>query len=184
MNLRFLPIIVLAALSLMTSRAHAQAVLRDGDVFEIVLSGMPVECANEFHLQYTVGDDGEVSIPLIGQIKAAGLSTTQFARNVERKLVSEKIFTRPTVVITPQAQSRFVTVGGGVRQSGAVPWSTDLTLSAALKRAGGASDFGNISKTRLTREGKTAVYNLKRAAKGDQTQNPKLLPGDEVEVPE
>jgi polysaccharide export outer membrane protein len=70
-----------------------------------------------------------------------------------------------------------------VRSPGAIPWSQDLTLSTALKRAGGQSDFGSISKIKVTRDGKVTVYNLKRAAKQPE-QNPKLLPGDEVDVPE
>jgi polysaccharide export outer membrane protein len=178
--------ILLAILSLallFPSHSHAQAVLRQGDVFELTLSGMPAEYAAEFHLFLTVGDDGEVRIPYIGGIKATGASTTQLARALERKLVTEKIFTNPTAVINLQPQSRFVTVGGAVRAPQAVPWNNDMTLSNAITRAGDFSDFANKKKIKLTREGKVTYYNLKLSEK-DPKQNPKLLPADEVTVSE
>jgi protein involved in polysaccharide export with SLBB domain len=109
------------------------------------------------------------------------LSTTQFARSVERKLIDAKIFTTPTVVVNLQPQSRFVTVGGGVRAPQTIAWTPDLNLSSAIKRAGGQSDFGNIKRIKITRDGKNTLYNLKKRDK-DPSQNPKLLPGDEVEV--
>lgn len=172
------------ALTFLTTGSHAQAVLRNGDVFSLRLSGMPVEYANEFALEYTVGDDGEVSIPLIGPIRATGQSTTQLSRAIEKKLTADKIFTSPTVVINLQPQSRFVTVGGGVRAPQAVPWSPDLMLSSAIKRAGGYNEFSNQSKVKVIRDSKTmGIFNQKRIDK-DPSQNPKLLPGDEVDVPE
>src|SRR5258708_7821081 len=134
------------ALALLGGRGFGQAVLRTGDVFEMRLSGMPLEVAGDFAIQYTVAEDGTVNVPLLGALKAAGNTTTQFSRIVERKFVAEKIFTNPTVTISLQPQSRFVTVGGGVRAPQAVPWSPDLSLSMAIKRAGGFSDFSNLGK--------------------------------------
>lgn len=179
---RFL-LLMLALGALLLCRAEAQAVMRNGDGFELRLSGMASEFANEFPLQYTIGDSGEVRIPFIGEMKAAGSSPTQLARAIERKLVADKIFTSPTAVITLQPASRLVTVGGAVRSPQAVPWTNDLTLSNALIRAGGGSGFEDLKKVKLTREGKVSYYNLKRADK-DPAQNPRLLPGDEVIVPE
>ncbi len=70
-----------------------------------------------------------------------------------------------------------------MRQGTAIEWSPDLTLSSAINRAGGFSEYGNQKKIKVTRDGKSQVFNLKRVDK-DPNQNPKLLPGDEVEVPE
>jgi polysaccharide export outer membrane protein len=128
-----------------------------------------------------VGEDGEVRLPYIGGIKAAGISTTQLARAIERKLVSDKIFTSPTAVISLQPTSRFVTVGGAVRAPQAVPLNNDMTLSNAITRAGDFSDFANKKKIKVTREGKVQYFNLKNSEK-DPSQNPKLLPADEVTV--
>lgn len=163
--------------------AFAQAPLRAGDAFELQLSGMPAEFALDFRGQYTIGDDGTVSIPLIGPVRAVGLTSSQLARAIEKKLVDEQIFTHPTVLLALPIQSRFVTVGGAVRAPQAVAWTADMTLSTAIKRAGGTSDFANMKRVRLTRDGKVAILDLRRADK-DPNQNPRLLPGDEVEVPE
>jgi polysaccharide export outer membrane protein len=181
--MRSILLAILALALLLPRHSHAQAVIRNGDVFELTLSGMPAEFAQEFHLSFTVGDDGEVRIPYIGGLRATGISTTQLARAVERKLIADKIFTHPTAVINLQPQSRFVTVGGAVRAPQAVPWNTDMTLSNAITRAGDFSDFADRKKIKLTREGKVAYYNLTKSEK-DPSQNPKLLPADEVTVKE
>ncbi len=176
--------LLLLTLALLAPRGWSQAPLRSGDTFELRLNGVPSAEAQDVYGQYTVADDGMVSLPLlVGAVRASGLTPPQFARAAEKKYVEQKIFTNPTIQINLPTQSRFVTVGGAVRAPQAVPWSADLTLSTAIKRAGGPSDFANMKKVRLTREGKTLVFNLKIADR-DPNQNPKLLPGDEVEVPE
>jgi polysaccharide export outer membrane protein len=162
---------------------NKSAVLRVNDSFELQLGGVPPEYAIEFRLQYTVGDDGNVQIPLIGSMRASGLSISQFSDAVAAKLRDEKIFSFPTVTLNLVPQSRFVTVGGAVRAPQAVPWSQDLTLSAAVMRAGGPTEFGNMKRVRVSRGGEVGVFNLKDAEK-DPNQNPKLLPSDEVVVPE
>ncbi len=157
--------------------------MRPGDIFELRLSGMPNEYASDFATQYTVGDRGEVRIPFIGELKAAGVSPTELARAIERKLVTDKIFTSPTAVITLRPESRLVSVGGAVKSPQALQWTNELTLSNAIIRAGGDNGFVNYRKVKLTRDGKITFFNLNRADK-DPAQNPKLLPGDEVIVPE
>ena len=181
--MRLLLLAFLSLALLLPSQSRAQAVIRNGDVFELRLSGMPVDYAAEFALAYTVGDDGNVRIPLIGELKATGISTTQLAKNIESKLKSDKIFTNPTAVISLQPQSRFVTVGGAVRAPQAVPWNNDMTLTNAITRAGDFGDFANKKKVKLTRDGKATFFNVTKADK-DPTQNPKLLPADEVTVSE
>ncbi|HEV7403743.1 MAG TPA: polysaccharide biosynthesis/export family protein [Chthoniobacteraceae bacterium] len=179
--MRFILLAILSLALLLPRHSHAQAVIRNGDIFELTLSGMPVEYAAEYHLSLTAAEDGEIRLPYIGGLKATGLSTTQLARAIERKLVADKIFTNPTAVVSLQPQSRFVTVGGAVRAPQAVPWNVDMTLSNAITRAGDFSDFANKKKIKVTREGKVSYYNITRSER-DPTQNPKLLPADEVTV--
>lgn len=178
----YLSLVLLGFTAFLPSHSCAQAVVRNGEIFELTLSGMAAEYAQEFHLQYTVGDDGEVAIPYIGTIKAAGLSTTQLSRTIEKRLVDEKIFTQPTAVISLQQNNRMVTVSGGVRAPQAIVWTNDLNLSQAIARAGGRNEFAGW-KVKVVRGGEAKVYNFKNKDK-DPSQNPRLLPGDEVEVPE
>jgi polysaccharide export outer membrane protein len=160
------------------------ATLRPGDIFEMRLSGMPTEFAGDFNLQYTVGGEGTVSVPLIGEIHAAGLTASQLERTVESKLVGDKIFTHPTVLISVAQATRFVSISGGVRQPQRLSWSNDLTLSSAIGNCAGLSDFGSPKGIRIIREGKIfGVFNLSELQK-DPSRDPKLLPGDQVLVRE
>ena len=162
--------------------AQTAPVLRVGDVFEMRLSGMPQDLAAEFAIQYTVGQDGTANIPLIGEMKAGGLTTNQIEREVQAKLISEKIFTHPTAVITMGGAARFVSIGGGVRAPQRLQWSPDLTLHMAIENVGGLDDFGNKKGVRLIRDGKIIqTYDL-RVLEKDPSKDPKLLPGDQVYV--
>jgi polysaccharide export outer membrane protein len=160
------------------------ATLRTGDIFDMRLSGMPAEFAGDFNLQYTIGQEGTVSVPLIGELRAAGLTPTQLERSVESKLVGGKIFTHPTVLIAVAQATRYVSISGGVRQPQRLSWSTDLTLSSAIGNCQGLSDFGSGKGIRIIREGKIfGAFNLPELQK-DPSKDPKLLPGDQVVVRE
>ena len=173
-------------LLLTASPLHAQTVatLRIGDIFEMRLSGMPQEFASDFTLSYTVSQDGMVNMPLIGEIKAAGLTASQLEQTIQTKLVADKIFTHPTVLVSIAQANRYVSVSGGVRSPQRLSWSTDLTLSSAIGNCAGLSDFGSPRNIRIVREGKIAgTFNLKEIQK-DPSKDPKLLPGDQVVVRE
>lgn len=160
------------------------ALLRPGDVFDMNLSGMPGEFASDFKLQYSVGSEGTVNIALIGEVRAAGLTASQFERVVEARLVNEKIFTHPTVLINIAQATRYVSISGGVRQPQRLSWSADLTLSSAIGNCSGLSDFGSPKGIRIIREGKIfGAFNLTELQK-DPSKDPKLLPGDQVLVRE
>jgi polysaccharide export outer membrane protein len=160
--------------------AFAQAVLRPGDTLDIRLGGVPAEFIQEFSSQYTVDGDGFVNLPYINEVKVGGLPVREAQLAIEGKLKSEEIYTHPSITINMQAMSRFVNVGGSVRQPGRIPYTTDLTLMSAINAAGGPSEFAG-DKIRLTREGKATSYSTKRLRK-DPTKDPKILPGDQVEV--
>ncbi len=161
------------------------APLRPGDTFEINVSGPSPEYTQEFRSipSYTVSENGSINVPMVGLLSVSGMTQGQLARTLEQRFLREKFFTMISVNVNVIGQSRLVTVGGSVRQPNAIQWSPDMTLSTAIKRAGGPTEFGNLKRVRVTRDGKTEVFNQKIYEK-DPRQNPRLLPGDEVEVPE
>ena len=163
--------------------AQAVPVFRIGDVFEMRLSGMPQDLAAEFAVQYTVGQDGMVNVPLIGEVRVAGLTAGQVEREVQAKLISEKYFTHPTVVINIGGGARFVSIGGGVRAPQRMQWSQDLTLHVAIENCGGLDDFGKKKGVRLIRDGQIIQRYDLRALEKDPSKDPKLMPGDQVYVP-
>lgn len=175
-----------ALLALLSPAAFGDtvAVIRGGDMFDMRLSGMPQEYAQEFSLQFTVGADGTVNVPLIGEIKAAGLTATQLERTMQNRFMAEKIFTNPTVIINIAQVARYVSVSGGVRAPQRLSWSNDLTLSSAIGNCGGLGDFGSPKGIRIVRDGKIfGMFNLKDI-QGNPASDPKLLPGDQVLVKE
>jgi protein involved in polysaccharide export with SLBB domain len=175
------PFFLLAFLSVLLPFVHADSVFRDGDVFEMRLSGPPEEFTREFSLVLTV-DEGSVNLPLIGRVRAVGLSSTQLATFIEKRLKDEKIFSIANVNITlNQTQNqRMLIVGGAVRQPGRQPWVADLTLMGAISSAGGVNEWVKDA-VKVTRAGRSQKFSLK-AIKKDSALDPKVLPGDIIEV--
>jgi polysaccharide export outer membrane protein len=185
-SIRIALLIAVGAFFISGAETHAQitAALRQGDVFDLRMSGVPLEAAADFALPYTVDQSGTVNIPFIGAVRAAGLRPAQLERVIEAKLVTDQIFTRPTVVINVAQSSRHVSVNGGVRLPQRLDWSPDLTLSSSIGNCGGLDEFTKGKAIRLIREGKiVGTYNLKEIRK-DPSKDPAILPGDQVVVPE
>lgn len=141
---------------------------------------MPLEDAAAFPLEFTIGGDGFVNIPLGGQVRAAGLTQSQLERAIERRLVEQKIFRWPTATINVQTAARFVTIGGAVRAPSRQLWSPDLTITSAISMCGGPGDFAS-DKVNLIRGGSVSQYRLKKL-KAHPADDPRLLPGDQVEL--
>ena len=180
--------LLLALLTLLAPQLHAAdtpATLRPGDAFDMKLTGMPPEAVQDIaNLQYTIGPDGTVNIPLIGKTKASGLTSTQLEDAIQAKYIAGKFFTNPTVIINIAQGARFFSIIGGVRQPGKQQWTSDMTLGSAIGAAGGLGEFSNGKGIRVIREGKLfGTYNYKEITK-DPAKDLKLLPGDQVIVPE
>jgi protein involved in polysaccharide export with SLBB domain len=156
------------------------AVFRPGDSLDMRVSGIPAEDATAFPSPITIGADGMINITYAGQIHAAGLTQSQLEQVIQNRFISEKIFRWPTVAINVMSQQRAVTVGGSVRAPGRQPWTADLTLMSALSAAGGPSDFAT-DKVNVIRNGVATQYRMKQLKK-NPANDPKLLPGDQVDL--
>ncbi len=162
--------------------AFSQAVLRPGDTVELRLAGVPAEETQQFSAPYTIDDSGMLNLPYVGEVKAAGLLSNQLQSAIESKLKADGIYTHPNVTVQMQVGQRFVNVGGSVRAPGRIVYTSDLTLMSAINAAGGLNDFAKQTAF-LTRGGKRQQFDLKRLRK-DPSQDPKIMPGDQVEVPQ
>lgn len=158
----------------------AGAAFRPGESFLLRMSGMPLEDAASYALEFTIGGDGFVNIPLGGQVRAAGLTQSQLERAIERRLVEQKIFRWPTATINVPNAARFVTIGGTVRNPSRQLWSPDLTITSAISMCSGPGDFAS-DKVNLIRSGTITQYRLKKL-KANPANDPRLLPGDQVEL--
>ncbi|MEA3213018.1 MAG: polysaccharide biosynthesis/export protein VpsN [Chthoniobacter sp.] len=180
MRLFLLPLLMLSSF-IADGWSQTIATLRSGDIFEMRLGGVPAEFAQDFNSQYTVSQEGSINVPLIGEMRAVGLTPTQLEKSLQTKLVAEKLFTHPAVSINLVQNNRYISVGGGVKQPGRQLWSTDLTLNSAINNAGGLDDFASPKGIRLIRENQVTLFNIKDIEK-NPASDPKLLPGDQVIV--
>jgi polysaccharide export outer membrane protein len=134
-----------------------------------------------------VRPDGRISLPLINDVQAGGLSPQQLAALVTEKL--RKYFNEPQVtVIVTAINSQRVFVVGEVLRAGAFPLIPGMTVLQALSSAGGFTTFADVRKIHVMRlrDGKQVElpFNYRDVLKGDNPeQNIKLEPGDTVVVP-
>jgi polysaccharide export outer membrane protein len=135
----------------------------------------------------TVRPDGRITIPLLGDIEAAGLSPTQLSDVILEK--AKKQFKDPTVtVVVKTINSRKVYITGQVANPGAFPLTGPRTVMQLIALAGGLTEYAdkkNITINR-TEHGKavSVKFNYNDVAKGKNlSQNIVLKPGDTVLVP-
>jgi len=134
-----------------------------------------------------VRPDGRISLPLINDVQAAGLSPQQLAGSVAEKL--KKYLNGPQVtVIVTAINSQRVFVVGEVLRAGAFPMLPGMTVLQALSSAGGFTTFADVKKIHVMRmrNGKQLEipFNYREVLKGDNSeQNIKLEPGDTIVVP-
>jgi polysaccharide export outer membrane protein len=134
-----------------------------------------------------VRPDGRISLPLINDVQAAGLSPQQLAGSVSEKL--KKYLNGPQVtVIVTAINSQRVFVVGEVLRAGAFPMLPGMTVLQALSSAGGFTTFADVKKIHVVRlrNGKQIEipFNYRDVLKSENSgQNVKLEPGDTIVVP-
>ena len=134
-----------------------------------------------------VRPDGKISMPLLNDVRAAGLTPNQLAAQITTSL--KKFVTDPQVtVIVTQINSQRVYILGEVTRTGAYPLLPGMTMLQALSSAGGFTQFANRKKIYMFRveNGKQVKYpfDYKAVINGKQTEeNVELKAGDTIVVP-
>jgi polysaccharide export outer membrane protein len=133
-----------------------------------------------------VRSDGKISLPLIGEVQAAGLTPLQLQNDLSTKL--RDYITKPEVtVIVEQVNSKKFNILGQVAKPGSYSLALAPTIVDAIALAGGPKDFAKQKSIFILRQnpngGQTRIaFNYKDFLKG-KTQNVKLEPHDFVVVP-
>lgn len=161
----------------------ADYLIAPGDVLEITIYG---EEGLKRH-KLVVRPDGKVSFPLIGDIRAGGLTTAQVKEEVEKRAgryVSKAVAT----VSVRQLGSMQYYVLGKVAKPGMFNVSRRITVLQALALAGGLTTFADESNIKIVRNADGRVFNLKFNYKEVKEgrhldQNILLQRGDTVVVP-
>jgi polysaccharide biosynthesis/export protein len=134
-----------------------------------------------------VRPDGKISLPLLNDVEAAGLTPMQLETNITDGL--KKFITDPRVtVIVTQINSRRVYVLGEVARPGPFAMYPNMTVLQALSAAGGVTQFAKVTAIYILRNEKgqqtTLPFNYKEVVRGRRgQQNILLKPGDTIVVP-
>jgi polysaccharide export outer membrane protein len=140
----------------------------------------------DMNVTLPVRPDGKISIPLLDDVQAAGMTPMQLATSIKDKLKRYIADPRVTVVVTAMNSQR-IFVLGEVVHTGAMALLPHMTVLQALSSAG-FTQFANLKAIYLLRvqDGQQTKlkFNYKDAIKGHGTQqNIVLKPGDTIVVP-
>lgn len=141
--------------------------------------------SEELSGDYQVDLAGNISMPLVGEVPAANLTTAQLDEKLTQVL-GQKYFEHPDVAVGIKASTRrSVTVDGAVKQAGTFPISGPTTLMQAVALAGGTNEDANVKRVAVFRtiggQRQAAAFDL-AAIRHGQGQDPQLYPGDIVIV--
>ncbi len=156
--------------------ATSTAQLRPGDSLNIALQGVPDASTNTVQID----EQGLISLPFIGTIPAAGLSTAELPQRIRETYIAKKIYT--TVDVSVSVTERYIYVGGEVQRPGRIIWTPDLTVAKAIQSAGGFTLYAKETAVSLIREKNAYPVDVKLAQK-NPAQDPRLVPGDSLQVP-
>ena len=133
--------------------------------------------------QFVVRPDGKVSVPLIGEIQAAGLTPEKLSANIAEGL--QKIMVHPEVTVgVERVNSKKYYIQGEVNRPGSYTLVIDTTVLEALVNAGGFREFANTKKITILRGSQRLKFNYKEVTKGKKMeQNILVKPSDQIIVP-
>ena len=135
--------------------------------------------------EYDVDLAGNISLPLIGQLTAANLTTEQLDEQLTQKL-GAKYLEHPDVSVAIKASTaHVVTVDGAVREGGSFPVGGTVSLIQAIAMAKGTADDANARRVAVFRtiggQRQAAAFDLTAIRRG-QAPDPQIYPGDIVVV--
>ena len=134
-----------------------------------------------------VRPDGKISLPLLNDVQASGLTSMQLAGVIRDGLT--KYITSPQVTVTvTEINSRRVYCTGEISRQGAMPLLPNMTALQAISSCGGFSPFAKIKNIYILRiENGSQVqlpFNYKEVIRGKKSEENILLkPGDIIVVP-
>ncbi len=137
--------------------------------------------------EVVVRPDGKISLPLINDLQASGLTTRQLQERIAERL-KEFVASPNVTVVVVRIVSQSVTIVGQVLKPGVYYLGSPMTVLELLARAGGFREEARIKKIKIVRKegGKTSQFsfNYKDVSEGKNLQqNITLKNGDAVIVP-
>ena len=175
--------ITIARLRSSTNRptSSSQMVLGPSDVIHI-----SVWKNSDLSQTVTVGPDGFVSLPLVGNVEVAGFTSDQLGQMIASRLTTYVVSPQVTVSIV-EIRSRQVYVLGQVSKPGGFPLIAPIHVLQLIAQAGGLTTYANRKGIVVLRSEQGSIrkipFNYNNVVRGDGKQNIVLQPGDTVYVP-
>lgn len=151
--------------------------LRFGELLVIEFSGVSDPPPRH---EERIKTDGHITLPSIGQVKAAGLTRGELEKAIHDKYVPN-YFRQLTVIV--RNEGRFFYVKGQVNNPGQFPYLKEMTVLKAVAVAGDFTDFAKKTRVLVTRaDGRKFSVNCAKA-QGDSRLDLPIFPDDTIEVP-
>jgi polysaccharide export outer membrane protein len=162
-----------------------QGLPQDYKIAPMDLLTIKVFKADDLSGDYAVDLAGHISLPLVGEVEAADLTTAQLDQKLTQ-LLGQKYYEHPDVsVAIKQSTAHVVTVDGAVNQAGQYPVAGPMTLIQAVALAHGTSDDANSRRVAVFRtiggQRQAAAFDLTAIRRGEAT-DPAIYPGDIIVI--
>ena len=158
---------------------------------QVIRSVVSVWRSPELTTSTLVRPDGKISLPLAGELRAAGQTPLELSADIEKALLAFVQVPKVSVVVEKFSDNdeRTVQVLGEVRDPTSVPYRPYITVLDLIVAAGGLTEFADGNSSKLIRRGEKGggeTYRLKLEdliIEGNLAKNARLRPGDLVVVP-
>jgi polysaccharide biosynthesis/export protein len=128
--------------------------------------------------------DGKISLPYLGEVKAAGKRVIDLQRELTRRY--DEYLDNPEVLVTLENGLATVIVSGFATYPGKITFDRPTTVYQAIMAAGGVTDYGSLSNIHLTRiingEQRTERINLRPSIRGEPIQPKYVQDGDVIYI--
>ena len=156
-------------------------ILASGDVVKITFSA-----ATELNQSQKVRADGKLSLPLVGEVDAAGKTVGQLQGELIQLYKSQ--LKTPEVTVSLETSVTTVVISGAVHKPGKIVFERPTTVFQAIMEAGGPSEFGTLKHVRLVRTvngvQKNQVMNVNETLVSQGTKPFYVRDGDVIYVPQ
>jgi protein involved in polysaccharide export with SLBB domain len=163
-----------------TDSGAGPVVLREGDVVKLFFPG-----AAEYNNIQKIRTDGKLSLPIVGEIQAAGKTLTRLQSELSAKYKPQ--LQNSEVVVSVESSGAPVIISGAIASPGKFLYDRPTTLLEAIMGAGGFTDYAKKKQVRLIRvvngQYQTQVYDL-RGLTGGNMPVVYVKGGDVIHVPE
>ena len=147
---------------------------------------------SELSVTVPIRPDGKITVPLVGDVEAAGREPEELAEDITNKLGSYVKNPNVTVILGSLQGHAFLSrirVTGSVTQNISMPYQQGMTVLDALLEAGSVDIYADSNRTKVHRRTEVGAVSYDIRLKdimenGDMTTNILLMPGDIVTVPE